>query len=143
MYCRNCGKEIDADARFCPYCGYTTGEPDYVPNYGPDADYDFEADHRGNSTVTYKEKSEFVTILFSFFITGLGHIYVGKTMEGVKVLAIMILLNVLTFFAAMISPYLGLLGFAVFVFWIYAMFDSYRFCKEYNESLRNTGYPPW
>ena len=22
MYCKNCGREIDADARFCPDCGY-------------------------------------------------------------------------------------------------------------------------
>lgn len=22
MYCKNCGREIDADARFCPACGY-------------------------------------------------------------------------------------------------------------------------
>ena len=22
MYCKNCGREIDSDARFCPVCGF-------------------------------------------------------------------------------------------------------------------------
>ena len=26
MYCKNCGKEVSNDDRFCEYCGYATGD---------------------------------------------------------------------------------------------------------------------
>ena len=30
MYCRNCGKELDNNAAFCPVCGVKTGEHTYA-----------------------------------------------------------------------------------------------------------------
>ena len=32
MYCKNCGKEINNDAEFCPYCGTSTNENNNIPN---------------------------------------------------------------------------------------------------------------
>ena len=32
MYCKNCGKEINNDAEFCPYCGDSTNENNNIPN---------------------------------------------------------------------------------------------------------------
>jgi uncharacterized membrane protein YvbJ len=48
MYCSNCGKELNHDARFCNYCGRATdkqGEPvaarTYAPHSGDEADAGF------------------------------------------------------------------------------------------------------
>lgn len=35
MYCTNCGKEIDDDARFCSYCGAKTDNYQIAVNYQP------------------------------------------------------------------------------------------------------------
>ena len=32
MYCKNCGKEINNDAEFCPYCGSSTNANNNIPN---------------------------------------------------------------------------------------------------------------
>ena len=32
MYCKNCGKEINNDVEFCPYCGTSTNEKTTLTN---------------------------------------------------------------------------------------------------------------
>lgn len=50
MYCRNCGKQIDAGQKFCPYCGKPVSSGTTGSN--PYAGQPYNA-HIGNNNVTY------------------------------------------------------------------------------------------
>ncbi len=65
MFCSNCGKEIEVDTKFCKYCGSPVSPPQYV-SYEP------------------KKREWLATLLFSFFLGGLGidRFYLGYTGLG-------------------------------------------------------------
>lgn len=71
MYCKNCGKEMDANAAFCPSCGQAVndcGNP--APTPAPAA-----------SVANESDKSRVVTAILAWFLGMLGihNFYVGRT----------------------------------------------------------------
>jgi hypothetical protein len=93
----------------------------------------------------------------------LGQIYVGRVARGialliagilVKILGVMFLLPSI-FIGALVgifNPYLGA-GFTIFwiIFiiginvglWAWQSFDAYKLAKKYNDSIMQSGNPPW
>lgn len=74
MYCRNCGKEIENGATYCPICGVSTNSAPQPPviniiNNGPG----------------YIYKKKWTAFWLCFFLGGLGihRFYVGKTGTGI------------------------------------------------------------
>ena len=82
MFCKNCGKEIEDGAKFCPSCGATQevanhehSSPAPVPRWeGAD-----EAKGKSSS------KSRLIAALLAFFLGWLGihRFYVGKVGTGI------------------------------------------------------------
>lgn len=130
MYCQNCGKQIPEGGRFCPECGFaTSGGP--ADAFAPSGRVD------PSSAMMMHKKSEGLALLLSLIITGLGHIYVGKSDKGAALLIAQIICLVAGAFV--LIPWIISL-----VLWIYGMYDSYVIAKEYNEYLlTHDGQTPW
>ena len=74
-----------------------------------------------------KKKNIGTTVLLSFLLPGLGHIYIGCIVKGIII-----------FIAFIVSMFLCLLliGFLTTpLIWIYSIYDSYRLAKNYNMKL--------
>jgi TM2 domain-containing membrane protein YozV len=74
MFCRKCGKELSADAAFCPNCG----TPVRITAEGP-------GDEPGKTVSPY---SRLAALLLCLFLGGLGvhRFYVGKVGTGVAMI---------------------------------------------------------
>lgn len=130
MYCQNCGKEIPEGGRFCPECGFAT------PN-GPTGSGVPSGCADASSMMMFNKKSEGLALILSLLITGLGHIYAGKTDKGIALLIAQVVCLVVGMF--LLVPWVISL-----VLWIYGMYDSYVITKEYNEYLlAHNGQKPW
>ncbi len=82
------------------------------------------------------DKSEGIAVILSFFICGLGQMYVGKIIRGFGFLIAFIVGSVLfalTFF----------LGIIALVVWIYGMYDAYQLARQYNEYVCQYQKKPW
>lgn len=82
MYCKNCGREIDADARFCPDCGYDQ------TRVGGSSYRSVDADRVYDSTSVEAEKKEAMKL--TLILSLLASLVLG-VWGGVIVLVIMIL----------------------------------------------------
>lgn len=96
MYCQNCGQKIDDNAVVCVHCGVATGKPAAVSN------------NTGKSWV--------VALLLCLFLGGFGahRFYVGKTVSGITMLLITLLL--------------GWLGIGLLITGIWAFVDFIMIC---------------
>ena len=78
MYCKNCGKQIDDNAKFCDGCGTPATESN-----GPVINI------INSSPVTLapgvSEKNKWIAFILCFFLGGFGihRFYVGKTGTGI------------------------------------------------------------
>lgn len=82
MYCKNCGREIDADARFCPDCGYDQ------TRVGGSSYRSVDADRVYDSASVEVEKKEAMKL--TLILSLLASLVLG-VWGGVIVLVIMIL----------------------------------------------------
>lgn len=82
MYCKNCGREIDADARFCPDCGYDQ------TRVGGSSYRSVDADRVYDSASVEAEKKEAMKL--TLILSLLASLVLG-VWGGVIVLVIMIL----------------------------------------------------
>jgi TM2 domain-containing membrane protein YozV len=112
-FCSNCGTEIPRTSKFCPECGAsTTG--------GPQAG-------SGTRSVTNTGKSPILAAICSFFIVGLGQIYIGLTKKGI-----------LLFIGAVISGILTtvVIGWITWLLiWGYSMVDAYNSAEKMNRGI--------
>ncbi|MBS7635126.1 zinc-ribbon domain-containing protein [Candidatus Bathyarchaeota archaeon] len=68
-FCKQCGREISQDARFCPYCG--SDQTSYAPPPPPPTQAGLETKNTGLAAV--------LALIFGIFgLWGVGHIYVGE-----------------------------------------------------------------
>lgn len=81
-------------------------------------------------------KSAGIGIILSFLFVGLGHLYAGQISKGIILFVVSVVLMTLSIL--FIFPL-----FAVFILWIWAMYDVNNTIKQYNQHIRNTGNPPW
>ena len=109
-YCSNCGRQIDYRAEICPYCGVRVAPPP-IP-YGPP-----------------KMKSEGLAAVLSFFIPGLGQIYNGQIGKGLLIIVLDIVLAFFIWFFCLTLI-------ALFVIWIWSIFDAYNTAKQINQRYR-------
>lgn len=112
-FCSNCGFEMPVATRFCPECGNATDAAPAAPG--------------GNAgrAVVMSDKSSGLAAILSFFIIGLGLIYLGLNKKGI-----------ILFLAAVVSGFLMLfvIGFILwFIIWVYAIYDAYNS----GEKMRN------
>lgn len=145
MVCPNCGRTVtDESMGFCPACGHSfVQQPNQpYPQYGP----------RPYGPSTYSKKNGAVAIILSFFIPGLGQIYVGKIKRGVAYILTAVLLSVISSALTIgidyndiqavndfiLSPSFIVLVLISLGFWLFSMYDAYRLTTKYNEaSMRN------
>ncbi len=112
-YCRNCGFKIPDDTiKYCPSCGAPTS---------PTA----QANEPG--MVLKPGKSPVLAAILSFFIIGLGQLYIGLTKKGI-----------LLFIAAIVCGILGLIiiGWILWlIVWLYAIYDAYNSANKMNRGV--------
>ena len=112
-FCANCGSEISDVAKFCSACGSPTSNSPHTKNT--------------YNSVVRTDKSPGLAAVLSFFIVGLGQIYIGLTKKGI-----------LLFIGAMISGVLML----IFIGWItwlliwgYSIYDAYNSAQKMNNGI--------
>ncbi|MDR0523490.1 MAG: zinc ribbon domain-containing protein [Candidatus Methanoplasma sp.] len=150
MFCQKCGKEIDASVAFCPGCGASNNAGGAAYSPAPDSGQGQSQGYNPGYTPGYNpgyggpapgyvipEKNSGIAIILAFFIIGLGHIYLGKTQDGIVLLIFAIILSAISYF--LFWP----IGVVSFVLWIWNLYDAYKKTEEYNSHLRRTGNPPW
>ena len=114
-FCANCGFEMPKATKFCPECGNPTdaAPPDRVNNTP--------------NTVSMSNKSPGLAAILSFFIIGLGQIYLGLNKKGI-----------ILFLAAIISGVLTiiLIGFILWLLiWAYAVYDAYTSAEKMRNGI--------
>lgn len=95
-------------------------------------------------------------MILSFFICGLGQIYVGKILRGFGFMlsgfalggiATVVLMGAvangsvdISIGALIITFVFGIVG---LIIWIYSMYDAYQLAKEYNQYVYQYHKKPW
>lgn len=122
VFCVNCGKELDEGTEFCNECGTPVNGQITVnnnKNTNPSS-----KNNVNKTTVTASDKNPVLAAVLSFFIVGLGQIYLGLNKKGI-----------ILFVAAVISICLFaiLIGELLFlIIWIYAIYDAYNSAGKLN-----------
>lgn len=140
-YCPNCGKEVQADASFCPSCGHNLKVAP-APRPAPSV----PTEHKSSGVAAV-----LALVLGIIGLMGIGHIYVGRIRRGIILLIIGIFLAVLTWGSFLLGFVTFGLGFLVGIFfaiilfalWIWQTYDAYSLSKKFNAAARETGKPPW
>jgi TM2 domain-containing membrane protein YozV len=130
MYCPQCGNEVQQSSSFCPKCGSTMN-----PN-------STAANNFYTASVMVNKKSEGLALILSFFIPGVGQMYVGRIGRGAAILIGFYLSIFIIIAFALVLLLLPIL--IPFVIWLFGVIDAYRLAKKYNQQLLfNDGQPPW
>ena len=74
-----------------------------------------------------KKKNIGTTVLLSFLLPGVGHIYIGRIIKGIIISIVFTVSAILCIVLIGIIPTL--------IIWIYSIYDSYRLAKDYNTKL--------
>jgi len=74
-----------------------------------------------------KKKNIGTTVLLSFLLPGVGHIYIGRIIKGITISIVFTVSAILCIVLIGIIPTL--------LIWIYSIYDSYRLAKDYNIKL--------
>ena len=137
IYCKNCGQELEATAKFCKNCGSEvveqTSQTKFCSNCGVEMDSNAkfcpECGHptTTGAVVVNQSKSPLLAVILSFFIVGLGQIYLGLVKKGLLLIAAAIIAGCLT---------LIYIGWVIWVIvWIYSMYDAYNSAEKINSGI--------
>ncbi|MDG6998878.1 MAG: zinc ribbon domain-containing protein [Nitrososphaerota archaeon] len=86
MYCQKCGASNQDDATFCSACGASLAKP--VAGSAPSAP--------SYSPPTIQQKSPIIAAVLSFFLFGVGYLYLGyRRVLGVQTFAFVLIVLVL------------------------------------------------
>lgn len=123
IFCTNCGKELAEGTEFCNECG--------TPINGAVPAKTTPTNNKTNE-VKVADKNPVLAAVLSFFIVGLGQLYLGLNKKGI-----------ILFVAALVSLVLTviLIGEILFlIIWIYAIYDGYNSAGKLNrgESVEDT-----
>ncbi len=161
MFCPNCGTSLSDGAEFCSNCGYNlkTGQVSQArpqTSYAPPQPY-------GQPYLGASLKSEVLSIILAILIPGAGHLYVGRLTRGLVVLVAYFgisAISMIVLFSAIPGLFSGdmifdeslgtgvlitlvLMSMISLVIWIIQLIDAYNLTRQYNETVRRTGQPPW
>ena len=75
MYCKKCGREVEDDAKFCPFCGENLQEN--TVTYTAASSYD------GNSSDKSRGLAMILACIGFVFVAGIHRFYVGKIGTGI------------------------------------------------------------
>ena len=148
MVCPNCGKTVPDDSmQFCPACGFSFNQQpnqSYAQSpYGPQP-YGYQAP---------PHKSPGIAVLLSFFIPGLGQLYVSKLKRGISLIVTVIVLSVVSSVVTSVvaksldfndpnsvnnlvtNPAFIAITLVSLGLWLFGMYDAYRMAKKYNEAV--------
>lgn len=147
--CKNCGRELPDNAKFCKECGAEVvveelgGESQFCSSCGFKMPMNLKfcpqcgsptskAPHvntvnNGGNSVVNKDKNPLLAMLLSLLIVGLGQIYLGLTKKGI-----------ILFVAAVISGILTLIiiGYVFWLLiWIYGMYDALNSAQKMQSGI--------
>jgi TM2 domain-containing membrane protein YozV len=182
VYCSHCNKDM-ISFRFCPVCGnppgpqsntnqsdmtqaYDPSQTSPLPNVFPQNNlYNNNYQNNpypNNSPSPYNDKSEFLAVILSFFIMGVGQMYTGRIARGIGILVLSIFLGIIfgiLVFATMTSNsyaysnynqntselviFTIIFGIGLFILWVWQMSNAHSLCHKYNQHLLQYGRPPW
>jgi len=94
-FCSNCGAQIDPKAEICPKCGVRVASPIFTEKNNPA-----------------------IAAVLSFFIIGLGQLYLGRSKRG----AVMFIAGIVL----AITSFLVLPGIALVILWLLGIIDAYK-----------------
>lgn len=164
MFCPKCGKEVQAGGGFCEHCGAATSAPSQQYSQAPPGQYQappyqYQAPppYYGAQPYGYGAplplKSAGLAAVLAVLIPGVGHIYVGKVMEGIIILILSIVIgsvgSVVVILWGLATWGVGfifgvvILAIIYLVFWVWQIFDAYNKANQYNAALQQTGRTPW
>ena len=173
LFCSHCERDLPT-FRFCPVCGNPPGpqpnvnQSDMTQAYDPSQNIPPQNNYYSNNYYQnnpypnnlpspYNDKSEFLAVILSFFIMGVGQMYVGRIARGAGILVLGIFLGiiftVLVYLTSNIYSYYNqtsnlqiftiIFGIGLFIFWIWQMANAHSLCRKYNQLLLQYGRPPW
>ena len=128
-FCKNCGSELEqtqeANTKFCPHCGgELPGDDNFCPECGKSLSGEIES---VQTPTVRKNKSPFLAAILSFFIIGLGQVYLGLVKKGILLFVLAIIAGILT---------LVIIGWLLwFVIWIYAIYDAITSANKINDGI--------
>lgn len=109
QFCSKCGSEMPKGTRFCPNCGTPSGIPQPM-NFSP-----------------VKRHSPVLAAILSFFITGLGQLYIGLTKKGIILFVGLVISSILTII---------MIGWIFWLFiWFYGIYDAYNSAEKMNNGI--------
>lgn len=143
VFCPNCGKELTEPVpAFCPHCGNPISLTPTPPSPKPAA--------------TIPQKNAGIAAVLAlglgiFGFMGVGHLYVGKILRGICLLAVGLILGGLTwgsFILGFLTFGIGFVGFILFglilfSLWIWQIYNAYSLANRYNEYVKLHGTAPW
>ncbi|NLI74463.1 MAG: zinc ribbon domain-containing protein [Euryarchaeota archaeon] len=160
MFCPNCGTRISDNAKFCGNCGYNVSmrQDPYVRPQTPCE----SVPQYGQPYMGVIMKSEVLSLILGILIPGSGHLYIGRltrgliilvTYFGISFIGIILMLSAFSYTypsdmtypaleVSLIFP-LIILSMILLVIWIAQLIDVYNLTKQYNDTVRRTGQPPW
>jgi len=160
MFCPNCGTSLADSAEFCGNCGYNL-KAGRAYQARPQTPY-APAQPYSQPYLGASMKSEALSIILAILIPGSGHLYVGRLTRGLVILISYFGLSVLgmvLLFSAIPGFFTGdlsdasletsvlisltILSVISLIIWVVQLIDVYNLTKQYNDTLRRTGQPPW
>jgi len=140
-----CGKQVSADARFCPECGRKL-PGSTLPTVPPPPHVAAPV-----GSVITETKNPGIAALLALVLAGIGHIYVGKIGKGLVILVVyyfLALLAGLAFMLGFLTLGLGFifaipLGLGMLVIWAWQIYDAYKLAKQFNAHVEQYGKTPW
>ena len=154
-FCSNCGETLDVndESKKCPKCGIDLQQQQVRSTYNKSI----------VEQLPYKSPGTAALIAFIgglFGLVGIGHIYVGKVLEGIIFLICSLVIYALLVFNIFFSgfsvglsvsnnvnpvPFMMIIFGAIgyFGFWLWQIFDARNLAKKFNESVLSTGKEPW
>jgi hypothetical protein len=150
LFCPMCGGESRDGHQFCMHCGFNFKEPS-APTYP----YPPYQPRPGIYPVLDRKDSGIATILALLpglmGIMGIGHVYVGKIVQGFLLLILGIFLDALlvgSIFLGFITMGVGfiltvIILAVILIVLIFQTLDANRLAKQYNDHVLRYGRAPW
>jgi len=125
-FCPTCGKPLQFEnAEICPNCGVRIQAP--PPTQTP---------------ALTEIRNPWIAVILSFFCTGWGQWYNGKTWDGLKFFGTVLILYIFAWIFMIIAASntslssISLLAFVLFIIvfavWVYGMYDAYKTAEKIN-----------
>jgi TM2 domain-containing membrane protein YozV len=156
VYCSKCGAMNTTDSNFCSSCGASLAPPKEIippppattapppppppPTAPPPpppptttAPPPYQTEMTDAQLMTVR-KNEAISVILTFILAGLGHLYLGKIKRGLVFIVITIIVGWIIGTVLLFIP--------TIIWYLYAIYDCYNLTKKYNEALFSIRRPP-